>query len=456
MSGEILEKFKDNFNPDPEYHKSMYDKYFPIYKKEGIDADRLFSVSGEEELREVTYFAMYRAKLTVNSFIYLEPDFVDLKNLLDMDLERLPDLSQLSLTQGLSFCDHFTKKGRLSTPIAGKGNAQAINLLTDDYGLYKATLKAFYFHKKNVTSKAVLRTVELLVPVVSNFRPLSACKIWYDYAVKQALEEGRDYVALHVPSEGWLGRLLSSYKIAYDYQQLTVYYVSTDPNPIVNREGNRMIEMLRSYHNLENWKPILYMEGSENFDRVHPEMQKRGIKFDVSFTSPPYFNTEKYQRGYVFSLFGMETTLVKSEDEIVTVRAINSYEKDKELLASDVEQGMELLINGEYHRVTSISITGQSWDKNASQAEWRINFLLATYKCLSRIVKPGGHVITNIANVNTYMTLEADTVKSMKEAGLTYLREEFYKLSRKPSKNKESEITARKGEPVFFSLVPEE
>jgi hypothetical protein len=42
----------------------------------------------------------------------------------------------------------------------------------------------------------------------------------------------------------------------------------------------------------------------------------------------------------------------------------------------------------------------------------------------------------------------------MKEAGLNYIGESFYKLSRKPSKNTESEITAVKGEPIFIAQVP--
>lgn len=145
---------------------------------------------------------------------------------------------------------------------------------------------------------------------------------------------------------------------------------------------------------------------------------------------------------------------VFSDKDSIKVKATNQYEEDKVILVPELEQGMSVLRGGEYLTVSNISKTGQSHSKFSTQAEWRINFLLATYKCLKQIVKPGGHIITNIANVNNYMTLEADTVKSMKEAGLDYIGEDFYKLSRKPSKNKESEITARKGEPVFIAKVP--
>ena len=69
-------------------------------------------------------------------------------------------------------------------------------------------------------------------------------------------------------------------------------------------------------------------------------------------------------------------------------------------------------------------------------------------------MKPGGYTITNIANVKTCMRLEEYTVRSGIEAGLELVKESWYKLSRKPSKNKESAITSRAGEPIFIFKVP--
>jgi hypothetical protein len=449
MSDEILARFKEEFNRDPEYHKAMYDKYLPVFRKEAIDIDRLFSIHDEAYIQEVTYFLMYSAKKLVSNYIKPKPDFTDLKNLLDLDLERLPELKDLSLTHGLSFCDAFTKEHRLACPIVGKGNSQAIKLLKDDYGLYKATLKACYFHRTKVTPKAVLRTVEMLVPVVSNFKPVVAAKIWYDYAVKQALEAGRDYVALLVSSEGWLGRLLSGYKIAYDFPQLKVYYVSVDPNPLVNREFHNMVKTLREYHDLPNWFPETHMTGSENFRELP---KGTNYQYDMQFTSPPYFNTEVYMEGYIITLDD-STEIVLADNEDIEVQGENKYEPCKVISVTELELGMITSYGG---TVVSIKNTGQSHNTSGTAEEWRVNFLLATYKCHKDIIKPGGYTITNIANVRSCMKLEEYTVRSGLEAGFEYLGESWYKLSRKPSKNKNSEITSRAGEPIFIFRNPVE
>lgn len=448
MSDEILQRMKDSFIEDEEYHTEMYNKYFQQFRGEPVDIDRLFSVHGEATIREISYYLLELAKQNREEYANPEIDYDDIKALLDTDLSRLPDIKDLSATEGLSFCDHFTKKARLQCPIVGKGNLTAYNLLFDNYGLYKAVLKAMYFHRTRVTVKGLLRTSELICAVVSNFKPVVAAKIWYEYGVKKSEEQGDDYIALHCPSEGWLGRLLSSYKIAYDNPHKKVYYVSTDPNPIVNRAGHEMIKVLGAYHDLPNWFPELHMTGSENFTQLPSGTNH---KYHVSFTSPPYFNTEQYMQGFKVSL-SCGNLLTLADNEQVLIKAQSRWDDDYHCDVPELEQGMHLVEHGS--TITRIDKTGQSWDTHSSQSEWRINFLLATYNCLKQIVQPGGHIITNIANVKTYMDLEQDTVRSGEEAGLEYLGETWYKLSRKPSKNPGSEITARKGEPMFVFLRP--
>lgn len=447
MSDQILARFKEEFNPDEDYHQEMYEKYKPIFRKESIDMDRLFSSHDEDYIQEVTYFLMMSAKQLVGEYIQPKPDYKDLKNLLDLDLTRLPELKELTLNNGLSFCDAFTKKHRLSCPIVGKGSSQAIHLLQDNYGLYKAALKACYFHRTKVTPRAVLRTVEMLVPVVSNFKPVVAAKIWYDYAVKDALEAGRDYVALLVSSEGWLGRLLSGYKIAYDFPQLKVYYVSVDPNPLVNREFYNMVETLRQFHDLPNWFPETHLTGSENFRELP---KGTNYRYDVQFTSPPYFNTEVYHEGFIIGLDSGEE-IILADNESIDVQGENKYEPSRSLAVRNIEIGM-ITTNGD--TILSVKNTGQSHSISGTAEEWRVNFLLATYKCHADIVKSGGHTITNIANVRTCTKLEEYAVRSGIEAGLEFVEESWYKLSRKPSKNKESAITSRAGEPIFIFRVP--
>jgi len=102
---------------------------------------------------------------------------------------------------------------------------------------------------------------------------------------------------------------------------------------------------------------ILYNKPFEEFEAGLDDFGDQ-IKFDLSFSSPPYFNTEEY-----------------------------SYEET------------------------------QSFVRYNTSDKWREGFLRPLIEKNFNIIKDDGYFIINIANVKTYKNLEEDTLKIAKESG---------------------------------------
>lgn len=449
MSDDILREFKKDFKPDIDYHKAMFDKYEPIYRDNPIDVERIFSAESIDYLKEVSHYILYKTKLIRESYIYPETNYADLKSMLDVDIVYEGEIGDNSNTRGLSFVDAYTKVHRLDCKIQGKGDSCALNVLRDDKGLYIAVLKAMYFHKNRLTPKTVLKVVELIVPVVSNIRIIYNVLCWDKYGVQKAKERGQNYVSLLCSSEGWLGRLLSSYKVAYDNPDLQIYYTSNDPNVLVNRAAKLMIKDLNNYLKLDNWHPETHLIGSENFKskRIHEGIE---VDYDMQITSSPYFNLEVYHETFVVTLSDGEVMHL-SEIESLTIQGANKYEEPISVKAKNLEVGNTLIdFNA---TIQSIKPIGQSHQFRTPE-EWRVNFQLATYKNVYNLLVDGGYNLINIANVKSCMFLEDYTEQSFSEAGFEKESMSWYKLSRKPSKNPDSAITVRKGEPLFIYKKP--
>jgi len=161
---------------------------------------------------------------------------------------------------------------------------------------------------------------------VSNFRPTSA------YAIYEKFNGG----VVYDMSSGYGGRLLGSY-----LSNKVTKYIGVDPckktfDGLINLKNDL------NYINCD-----LYNIGSEDFI---PEKNS----LDLCFTSPPYFNTEKYS----------------NEDT-------------------------------------------QSWKKYPTQELWLNDFLYTTIKNCIYGLKSDGHIVINISNVKSYNNLETDFIKMM-------------------------------------------
>lgn len=167
---------------------------------------------------------------------------------------------------------------------------------------------------------------------VSNFRPSAAAAIYKAYA--------GDGVVWDM-SCGFGGRLLGAF-----LSENVKTYIGTDPS---TPTYNGLCEITKDFNYL-NINVELHKKGSEEFIP--------NTEVDLCFTSPPYFNTEKY-----------------------TDESTQSYIS--------------------YDNVNS----------------WNENFLRKTIINCKKALKDKGHLILNVANVITHKTLEEDTVKIAQEEG---------------------------------------
>lgn len=194
---------------------------------------------------------------------------------------------------------------------------------------------------------------------VSNFKP-SIAKYIYDHYGNNG--HALDY------SSGFGGRLFG----AMTSDNLNSY-TGTDPS---TKTFNGLLEMVNDLDS----KPTIILH-----NKPFEDLDLEDNFYDLSFSSPPYFNTEEY-----------------------------SYEEN------------------------------QSFMRYNTAELWRDNFLKVVIEKNYKAIKKGGHFIINVANVKNYETLEDDTVKLSKEAGFEYIK--TYKMALSSLMSKDSGF---KYEPIF-------
>ena len=211
----------------------------------------------------------------------------------------------------------------------------------DDESFKKVIRKCLMFRTKydgKLISDMYLRKILKIatgVQGVSNFRPTAASAIYENYCKGGVTWD---------MSCGWGGRLLGALM-----SKSVSTYIGTDPSTLTYRGLCKMRDDF-SYlgKNVE-----LHCLGSEAY-------LPQPNSIDLCFTSPPYFNTERY---------------------------------------SDEET--------------------QSYLKFPSYEDWSNGFLQQTLRNVNRGLKKGGHLLLNIANAGKF-PIEEDSVRLAKKVGLTY------------------------------------
>lgn len=213
------------------------------------------------------------------------------------------------------------------------------------YQLFLKCCKYALKHNKNkkLTYNRIRQNskVYLTKQSVSNFRPTVSKLIYNLY--------GNDGV-IYDMSSGYGGRMLGF--LSSNCKK----YIGVDPN---TKTYEGLLQMKEDFKYV-NKDVELYCCGSEDFIPI-----KNSI--DVAFTSPPYFDTEKYS----------------DEDS-------------------------------------------QSYKKFPTQDKWINGFLGKTIENCKIGLKDNGRLIINIANVKTYQNLENDTIKMAEKYGFTL--ERTYKM----------------------------
>ena len=187
--------------------------------------------------------------------------------------------------------------------------------------------------------------------MVSNFRPITASALY-----KLFTDKGDTILD---PSMGWGGRYLASVKA-------DVNYIGTDPSHGSHTNNSRMADEITSTQTLPSNKKRSYEMlklGSEDLD-----LDKNSI--DFAFTSPPYFNCEKY-----------------SDEPTQSYLKFNNIE------------------------------------------EWKEGFLRPTIENIHYGLKKNKFMCLNVANVKSYLTFEKDTKQIAKEVGFKHVDTFDYRLS---------------------------
>lgn len=272
-------------------------------------------------------------------------DYNKLKAFFDTNRHRLIDednrigMSMHGLALAWSYFPHSwdVKVGKMRTP----------KEVYDDNALLMAAIKkrfkrGTYFSPSGI--RKALRTYSG-TQSVSNFRPTAAAAIYDRYCPPRA--------TVWDMSSGYGGRLLGA---AISNKVAT--YIGTDPcTPTFTGLQVLATEMCHSI------RVELNKMGSEFFI---PEPES----LDLCFTSPPYFDTEKYS------------------DE-----------------------------------------PSQSYKRFSTAEAWNEGFLRKTIQNCRTGLKDGGHLVLNVANVKSHPFLEEDTVKICLEEGFTYTDTLFLTLS---------------------------
>ena len=222
------------------------------------------------------------------------------------------------------------------------GNSKSISELWEDRKKLKTLIKKTYRWQQNfgngVFTVNRLRQnakVYLCGQSVSNFRPTVARCIYNIYGNKGTVWD---------MSCGFGGRLFGFYA-----SNCKVYY-GTEPSTEIYKG---LINLKNDLKKIDQDKEVhLFQQGSETNVPIDDN------SVDLCFTSPPYFDTEKYS----------------NEDT-------------------------------------------QSYIKYPAEDEWINGFLHDTFINCKRVLKPKGYLIINIANVPTAKDLEERTIQKAKELG---------------------------------------
>lgn len=200
----------------------------------------------------------------------------------------------------------------------------------------------------------------------TNFPPMIARAIYEKYAVSATGEQP----IVWDPSSGWAGRLTGAL-----CARTKPLYIGCDPNGDHSWEENgewhsKYTEIGAYYKSRQtldrdsNLRMLYFKCGSEEMQHQPAFLEYMG-RVDLVFTSPPYFNREAY-----------------SEDEEQSYKKFNSFEA------------------------------------------WCEGFLKPTIYTAARWLRPGGHMLWNIADVKigkNLLPLEERSIAYAKEAGLIQL-----------------------------------
>lgn len=185
-----------------------------------------------------------------------------------------------------------------------------------------------------------------------NFPPLTSKLLYMKYT--EHIKE-QDTINIYDPSAGWGGRILGALSI----DDRNIHYIGNDPNTenYIEEIGKTRYEYLAEFFNSKTvgasnpfWGHQntydIYQTGSEIIKDDRNFQQYKG-KLDFVFTSPPYFDRERY-----------------SDDETQSFKKFKTYESWRDnFLRPTLETSYEYLQNDRYicWNIADIKVGSNKW-----------------------------------------------------------------------------------------------
>lgn len=430
---ELLKEIREDEWKGEDYCKEMYSKYgsrLPFRRSD-------FEHFKKDELIDIIHCMVEWVHINRENLYKVEKiNERDLSNLLNTQIEMCYDEFDKALKTngvGLSFINYFIKEKLLSVTVKGNGSNTVMDILDDYKKVYKVVIKTIQLVKTGIiTLNSILNTSRLVgTQTVSNFRPLSSAYIMYKYGILK--NKDKNELNFWIPSEGWLGRMLSSYYIAYNNPDKQINYISTDPSGDVVSSFWEAVEWLKDYGGIskvKNWHPEIRQHGSEVEEARFKVREDK--MFDLIWTSPPYsLGYEMYKDSYKIIAVDSKGKKVKIKDKNDNYLS-EMYTMDDGKRVKEINCGEKFVYCGEEYTLFSKRSLGQSHSKAITNNGWNEIFFRPTVRnCLENLYD-SGTMIWNVANVRSHMTLEDDVKRICDEEGFTLIDTIKYSLSRVP------------------------
>ncbi len=310
-----------------------------------------FSESEMEEYREAV-FRHYRE----HGFPYFPTDaswrreeFQKFMEFDDSDVICGDEIRQTM--HGLAFCWSFMPH---SYSVRCNGFKSPYDAFMDD-DIFRSVIAKRTMMGDNMSDSGIRKMLKIHTGVqgVSNFRPTAASAIYSKFAKGKVVWD---------MSSGYGGRMMGAFKAGVRK------YIGTDP---CEPTFNGLVEMRDRILQFNSEMLVPYSDTEIELHRIgSEEMSLEPKSVDFCFTSPPYFDTEKY---------------------------------------SDEET--------------------QSWKKYGNRSEWMNKFMKRTILNCHDCLVDDGIMAINIANVRSYPTIEEDTVRTAEKNGFRLVRTMRYMLS---------------------------
>jgi len=474
LSKARLHKLRDMviFKNSPYLNKETFEKAYNKYKKYVNYKWKNLLHKSDEELSQIMMACAYNYYLNKDHYLKQRPDANtrDLTLFLDTRLSKAYDRKNKMLLKnklGIVFLNYFVKEFIIATRVDGKEDKSVLKTSENWKQLYRTTIKTVYLGD-DPTPANIFSTLRFSdgAQIPSNFRPLSAGWIFYNYGFLPNKDKTKD-IYLHCSSEGFLGRLLSTFYIAYHNPNYNIHYYTIDPNINVVKAFDEVVEFLKDYGKVKNWFPKIFNIGSEQDEADFYKLY--GKKFHVSFTSPPYFNLEKYAETYTIqAVLDIENKTKKEyyviddkKENITYIEALKLYRKGNTVLYKDnnfnIEEKhsesdkIEIIDRGQYrqelasklkigdkikrnnlvYKIIKVNKVGQSMRFKSYDA-WNEYFLRPTVKNIYNCLNDSCYLLLNVVNIKTHPTLENDTIRIAKENNFKHIDTLKFKIQRVP------------------------